>query len=60
MNEPGLIRTIVEGPALLTGGSFRIESSVIALLLCTGTGVILLIMAVRCGNIIPPFWKQKG
>ncbi len=56
--KPGLIRTTAEGPALLTGGSFGIEASVIALLLCTGAGVVLLIMAVRRGNIIPPFWRR--
>ena len=58
--DPGLIKPVIDGPALLTGGNFGVESSVIAFLLCTTTGVILLIMAVRRGNIVPPFWKQKG
>ena len=57
---PGLIKPIIDGPALLTGGTFGVESSVIAFLLCTATGVILLIMAVRRGHVVPPFWKQKG
>jgi hypothetical protein len=28
--------------------------------LCTATGVTLLIMAVRRGHTVPPFWAQKG
>lgn len=57
---PGLIKPDIDGPALLTGGVFGIEASVIAFVLCTATGVVLLIMAVRRGHVVPPFWKQKG
>lgn len=57
---PGLIKPDIDGPALLTGGVFGIEASVIAFVLCTATGVVLLIMAVRRGHVMPPFWKQKG
>lgn len=58
-SEPGLFKSTIEGPAALTGGSFGLESSVVAFLLCTATGVVLLIMAMRRGNIIPPFWKRE-
>ncbi len=58
--RPGLIKPVIEGPALLTGGTFGVESSVIAFLLCTATGVVLLIMAVRRGHVVPPFWQQRG
>jgi membrane protease YdiL (CAAX protease family) len=57
--EPGLIRSNITGPDVLTGGSFGLESSVIAFALCTATGIVLLIMAVRCGQIVPPFWKRS-
>lgn len=50
---PGLIRSNIKGPAVLTGGSFGLESSVIAFVLCTTTGLVLLVMAVRRGNIVP-------
>lgn len=56
--KPGLIRANIEGPDVLTGGSFGLESSVIALALCTATGILLLIMAVHRGNIVPPPWKR--
>jgi uncharacterized protein len=56
--DPGLLKSTIEGPVALTGGSFGLESSVVAFLLCTTTGVILLIMAVRRGHVVQPFWKR--
>lgn len=56
--EPGLIRSNIKGPEVLTGGSFGLESSVIAFLLCTATGIVLLIMAARRGTIVPPIWSR--
>jgi len=58
--QPGLIRSNIKGPAVLTGGSFGLESSVIAFALCTMTGVVLLIMAIRRGDMVPPFWQRQG
>jgi hypothetical protein len=58
--EPGLIRSNIRGPEVLTGGSFGLESSVLAFALCTATGVVMLIMAARRGKIVPPFWRRKG
>jgi hypothetical protein len=58
ISDPGLIRSSIEGPELLTGGSFGLESSVFALVLCTSAGLLMLIMAIRRGNIVPPPWKR--
>ena len=60
VTDPGLIRSNIKGPAVLTGGSFGLESSVIAFLLCTTTGVVLLVLAVRRGKIVPPSWRRAG
>lgn len=59
-NEPqqGLIRSTVNGPSWLTGGSFGLESSVLALLLCTTTGIVMVVMAAKRGRIVPPVWKR--
>jgi membrane protease YdiL (CAAX protease family) len=59
-NEPvqGLIRSTVSGPDFLTGGNFGVESSVLSLLLCTTTGIVMLVMAVKRGKIVPPIWKR--
>lgn len=57
---PGWIRATIKGPDYLTGGPFGVESSVLALLLCTTTGVVMLVMAHRRGLIVPPKWKRAG
>jgi uncharacterized protein len=56
---PGLIRSTIEGPKLLTGGSFGLESSLIAFMLCTTTGIVMLVLAVKRGNVVLPFWKRR-
>lgn len=58
--QQGLIRSTMNGPDWLTGGNFGVESSVLALLLCTTTGIVMLVMAVKRGRIIAPFWKRPG
>lgn len=58
VDEPGLIQDNLVGPDLLTGGSFGMERSVIALILCTSAGAILLMVAIRRGHILPPPWKR--
>lgn len=54
----GLIRSTIKGPDLLTGGNFGVESSVVALVLCTTTGLVMVVMAVRRGMVVPPIWKR--
>jgi hypothetical protein len=56
--DPGLIKAKFEGPDLLTGGSFGVESSILALLICTTGGIVLVIMAQRRGHMLPPPWAR--
>ena len=58
--EQGLVKSTIKGPDYLTGGNFGVESSVIALVLCTTTGIVLLVMAKRRGKIVPPIWKRPA
>lgn len=58
MGDPGLLKAKIAGPELLTGGSFGMEHSVVALVLCTTAGVILLAIAIRRGHLLPPVWKR--
>lgn len=58
--EQGLIKSTVSGPDWLTGGSFGVESSVPALVLCSAAGIVMLFMAVRRGLIVPPAWKRPA
>ncbi len=58
VSDPGLLKAKIEGPELLTGGSFGMEHSVVALVFCTTAGVILLLIAIRRGHTMPPMWKR--
>lgn len=58
VSDPGLLKATLDGPELLTGGSFGMEQSVVALVLCTTTGVIVLLAAIRRGHLLPPMWKR--
>lgn len=58
--QQGLIRSTMKGPDWLTGGSFGVESSVLALILCTSTGIAMLVMAARRGKIVAPIWKRPA
>jgi membrane protease YdiL (CAAX protease family) len=54
---PGLFQARIEGSTFFTGGSFGMEQSVFALVLCTTAGVVMLVMAKRRGHLVPPPWK---
>jgi membrane protease YdiL (CAAX protease family) len=56
----GLLRSTVDGPDLLTGGKFGVESSVLSLILCTTAGIVMVMMAVKRGKIVPPIWKRSA
>lgn len=58
--QPGWIRSTISGPDYLTGGQFGVESSVLALVVCTSTGIVMLVMAHRRGLIVPPAWRRGG
>lgn len=57
---PGLFKVRIEGPSFVTGGSFGMEQSVFALVLCTIAGVVMLMMAIRRGNLRPAPWNRRG
>ncbi len=56
--EPGVIRQALEGPDVLTGGSFGMERSVVALVVCTTAGLVLILIAARRGHIRPAPWTR--
>ena len=59
VSDPGLIRGTFDGPELLTGGSFGLESSILALVLCTGAGLIMAVLAHLRGHFLPPPWTRR-
>ena len=55
----GLLVTHLRGPAWLSGGSFGLEASVVAMVLVTSAGVALLVLAIRQGNAVPLPWLAR-
>jgi membrane protease YdiL (CAAX protease family) len=59
--EPtGLIKTTMHGPDLITGGTFGMEASVIALVLLTTIGVVVLVLAIRRDEVKSPMWMRHA
>jgi uncharacterized protein len=58
--ENGLTQAKLSGPALLSGGQFGLEASVLALVVATAAGIWLVILAVRRGEVVHPWWVRRG
>lgn len=56
--EEGLVRSRLSGSELLTGGGFGLEASVIAFVLATAAGIVMVVLAARRGRVMPPPWKS--
>jgi membrane protease YdiL (CAAX protease family) len=54
----GLLIPQIAGPAWLTGGTFGIEASYVAILLCCVTGVALVVRAQHRGQLVPLIEKK--
>ena len=52
----GLLQSRMAGPDWLTGGTFGAEASVVALVVCAAAGVVLIVLAIRKGNVVQPSW----
>ena len=59
IDEHGLVQAKLSGPPLLSGGSFGLEASLIALVLATAIGVWLVWLAVRRGKVVAPHWTRQ-
>jgi len=56
----GLLQAKLVGAQWLTGGAFGVEASAVAVVVCTSMGIVLVIAALRRGNVIQPFWSVEG
>jgi len=52
------IQPAISGPEWITGGSFGIEASVIAVCLSLGVAVVILKMSIKRKQIVSPVWKR--
>lgn len=55
----GLVLARLSGPELLSGGSFGLEASVIALVCATGLGLYFLRESIRLGHLVQPRWVRS-
>jgi membrane protease YdiL (CAAX protease family) len=55
----GLIIPAIQGKEWMTGGSFGIEASYVAIILCLAAGVYFIIKAKNAGQVVPPLWIRK-
>ncbi len=54
----GLLQAKLQGPALLTGGGFGLEASVIGITIGTAAGIAVVWLAVRRGALVAPRWVR--
>jgi CAAX protease family protein len=59
VDEHGLVTAKLSGPALLSGGQFGLEASVIAMVVATGAGLWLVRLAVKRGELVQPWWVRR-
>ena len=55
----GLVTARLDGPALLSGGGFGLEASLIALVLATSLGLFYLKKAIDRGHLEQPWWVRR-
>ena len=55
----GIVVARLSGPPLLTGNGFGLEASLIAIVVATAFGLWLLWMAIRKGELMPPWWVRR-
>jgi hypothetical protein len=55
----GYFQAKLSGPAILSGGAFGLEASVIAIAVCTAAGLWLIWLAVNRGALIRPWWVLR-
>ena len=59
LDQNGLVQAQLSGPELLSGGAFGLEASLFALILCTAAGVWLVVLAIKRGQLVQPWWVRR-
>ena len=56
----GLLRSTLNGPVLLSGGSFGLEASLIAVTVATAAGFYFIWLAIKRGEFMQPWWTRRS
>jgi membrane protease YdiL (CAAX protease family) len=59
IDQHGLVEAQLSGPQILSGGAFGLEASLIAMIIATAAGVALVVLAVRQGQLVRPWWVRR-
>ena len=59
VDEHGLVQAKLSGPELLSGGQFGLEGSIIAIIIATGLGIYMIMLAARRGHLVQPSWMRS-
>jgi hypothetical protein len=59
LDQQGLVEARLSGPELLSGGTFGLEASLIALLMATAAGVWLIVLSIKRGELVQPWWIRR-
>lgn len=57
--KPSLLRGASSGSVLLTGGDFGPEAGLVAVVFCGVVATVVLVLAVRRGQIMAPAWVRR-
>jgi ABC-type amino acid transport system permease subunit len=60
MKVHGLLNARLKGDPLLTGNGFGLEASIIAIVVATLFGLLLLVLAIRKGQLVAPRWRRRA
>jgi membrane protease YdiL (CAAX protease family) len=55
---PGVLKPVMDGSDLLTGGGFGAEASLPAIIICTTIGLFFLYRAHAQGSVVSPSWHR--
>ncbi|MEO7815060.1 MAG: CPBP family intramembrane glutamic endopeptidase [Sphingomicrobium sp.] len=59
IDQHGLVVAKMSGPEILSGGTFGLEASVIALVIATGFGLWMVVKAAQLGHVMRPWWVRR-
>jgi len=59
IDQEGMVEAKLSGNALLSGGAFGLEASLIAMVIATAAGVWLVWRAIRAGEVVRPWWVRR-
>ena len=59
IGQKGLVTAKLSGPVIISGGSFGLEASVIAMIVCAAAGGWFVWLAIRRGQLVSPWWSKR-